>query len=306
MSQKKNYNFKSVPNLNPWYITGLIDGEGCWTISINKAVSRTSGYIITVSFEIALDIRDLHILKGILNYFGVGNIYKHGKNMMRYKVSSVKSLTSHIIPHFDKYGLLTDKRNDFELFKQVVFILNKGPLNKVNLEKIVSIKASLNRGLSSNLKSAFPVIVPVKRLYKYSESKTIINPFWILGFTEAEGNFYKGIYKKTDKHYGFVRLVFTITQHIRDKDLLKNFVNFFNCGNYSVRKEKLAGDFKVTSFINIDNIIIPFFNKYPLISYKSRSFFYFCLIAKVIKEKNHLNKEGINEIESIIKEESNK
>jgi len=295
-----------VPVLSPWYITGFVDGEGCWTISINKDKSRSIGYIVTVSFEIALDVRDLHILKGFLKFFGIGNIYKHGKNMMRYKVSSIKNLTKHIIPHFDKYNLLTDKRNDFELFKQVIHILNKGSLSIVDLKNIVCIKASLNRGLSSNLKSIFLEVIPVKRWYKYCDLKSSINPFWMLGFTEAEGNFYKGVYKKTDQHHGFVRLVFTITQHIRDKDLLKHFINFFNCGNYSVRKDGLAGDFKVTSFTNIDNIIIPFFNKYPLISYKSKSFYYFCLVAKIIKEKKHLNKEGINKIENIIKEELNK
>lgn len=296
-----NFDSEYVPILNPCYITGFVDGEGCWVLSINKDKDSTIGYVVTVSFELTLYVMDLHILKGFLHYFGVGNIYKHGINMMRYKVSSIKNLITHIIPHFDKYSLLTDKRNDFELLKKAIFILNKGPLTKIDLEKIVCIKASLDRGLSSNLKLLFPKIIPIKRLYKYSETKPCcIDPFWILGFTEAKGHFYKSVYIKRNKH--FVRLRFIITQHIRDKILLENFIYFFNCGNYSIRKNELAGEFKVSNITDIDNIIIPFFNKYPLISYKSRNFYFFCLVTKIIKEKK-LNKEAINEIKNIIDKE---
>lgn len=290
------------PVLNSWYISGIIDGEGCWTISISKNTNRTIGYIVSVSFEVALDTKDLNILKGMLAYFTVGNIYKHSKNMMRYKVSSVKDIITNIIPHFDKYNLLTDKRNDFELFKKVIYILGKGPLTEASLREVVSIKASINKGLSYNLKSSFANIVPSKRLYKYSPLETSLNPYWVLGFTEAEGNFYKGIYKK-NVHKGYVRLVFTITQHIRDKELLKSLVNFFNCGNFSTRKGNLAGDFKVTSFPDIRDSIIPFFNEHTLTGYKSKSFHNFCLVADIIKENKHLKSQGMDEIESIINKE---
>ena len=117
---------QSLSILNPWYISGIVDGEGCWTVSISKNANRGAGYIVCVSFEIALDSKDLNILKYMLAYFTVGSIYKHSNNMMRYKVSSVKDIITNIIPHFDKYNLFTDKRNDFELFKKVIYILNQG------------------------------------------------------------------------------------------------------------------------------------------------------------------------------------
>ena len=42
-------------------------------------------------------------------------------------------------------------------------MLNKEHLTKDGLIKIVAIKASINRGLSEKLKSAFPDVVPVVR-----------------------------------------------------------------------------------------------------------------------------------------------
>jgi hypothetical protein len=53
-------------------------------------------------------------------FFGVGNIYKHGKDSIQYRVTSQQDLTNVIIPHLDKYLLITQKQADFELFKKVV------------------------------------------------------------------------------------------------------------------------------------------------------------------------------------------
>jgi hypothetical protein len=69
-----------------------------------------------------------------------------------------------IIPHFDKYPLLTHKRADFELFKPVANLMNrKEHLTTEGLHKIVSIKASINNGLSVALSEYFPDVIPVQR-----------------------------------------------------------------------------------------------------------------------------------------------
>jgi hypothetical protein len=77
--------------------------------------------------------------------------------MAIYSVQSIKDLNNIIIPHFKKYPLLTQKRADFELFKQIIELMNhQEHLNKDGLQKIVNIVAALNWGLSGKLKEAFP------------------------------------------------------------------------------------------------------------------------------------------------------
>jgi hypothetical protein len=79
-------------------------------------------------------------------------------------VTSIKELKDIIIPHFDKYPLLTKKHADFLLFKQIIELMNsKYHLTKEVREKIISIKASMNKGLSKNLANDFPNIIPVPR-----------------------------------------------------------------------------------------------------------------------------------------------
>jgi hypothetical protein len=105
------------------------------------------------------------LLERIKSYFnGVGNIYtKEDKLVIELQVSSIKDLNI-ILDHFDKYPLKTDKLADYKLFKEVFnLILAKQHLTIEGLRKIVAIKASINNGLSDELRSAFPDITPVKR-----------------------------------------------------------------------------------------------------------------------------------------------
>jgi hypothetical protein len=60
--------------------------------------------------------------------------------------------------------LLTQKRADYLLFKQVVAIMNnKEHITSEGLQKIVNIRASMNKGLTETLSTNFPGIIPAVR-----------------------------------------------------------------------------------------------------------------------------------------------
>ncbi len=86
------------------------------------------------------------------------------KDKCYYVVSSLSQISNTIIPHFDKYPLISQKQGDYLLFKDVVSrMLNKEHLTREGLEQIVAIKASLNLGLPEKIKQAFPSVIPVQR-----------------------------------------------------------------------------------------------------------------------------------------------
>lgn len=154
---------------------------------------------------------------------------------MIYSVNTVNELKK-IIIHFEEYLLLTQKRADYDLFKKVVFILdNKKHLTQKGLMEIVKIRASSNRGLSDELKIAFPNIFPVKRPLIVNQE--IKDPNWIVGFTSGDGNFMIQTQKSSTHKLGNkVWLRFKISQHSRDSILLKNFIDYFDCGNIYTSK----------------------------------------------------------------------
>ncbi len=74
-------------------------------------------------------------------FFGVGNIYEKGTDVIQYSVSSIKDLTI-LIDHFDKYPLITQKFADYILFKKAVELDNKQHLTIQGLYQIISTESS--------------------------------------------------------------------------------------------------------------------------------------------------------------------
>lgn len=132
------------------------------------------------TFQIKLDIRDLPLLENIKLYFNnIGSINISNKECV-YKVRSLKEVAV-IISHFDEYALITQKRAEFELFKLIVNKLNNQEhLTSEGLHEIISIRASMNLGLSSTVKNNYPDINPVSRPL----IKDMIEPHpeWMAGF----------------------------------------------------------------------------------------------------------------------------
>jgi hypothetical protein len=155
-------------------------------LSVSKNKEYVVNYSTRVCFQIKIHKKDQRLLELIRAYFkGVGNIYVKG-DAISYEVSSVEKVKI-IIDHFDKYPLITQKQADFELFKMAVkLIQNKEHLTYEGVQKIISIKASMNLGLTDSLKIAFPNVVPVLRPIIKSK---ISDSNWLTGFTSAEGCF---------------------------------------------------------------------------------------------------------------------
>ena len=57
-----------------------------------------------------------------------------------------------------------------------------------------------------------------------------------------------------------------------------------------------GGDFKVTKFSHITEIIIPFFKENLILGAKSKDFLDWCLVAEKIKKGVHRTPEGVAEI----------
>ena len=294
-SKYPRYNLNNTHYLNPYYITGLVDAEGCFTTSIYKDCRMKTGWQVKPIFQLNLHKKDLKILEALQKTWGVGKIYKHGQDSFMYRVSSLKNLRV-ITTHFDHYPLITQKLADYLLFKQSIdLIQEKLHLTEKGLLTLVGIKSVLNWGLSEKFKEAFPNMITVVRpKVDISEIKDV---YWLIGFVEGEGSFMVIIQEsKSKKTTDNIGLRFVITQHSKDSVLLDNISNYLGCGKcYSSRNEV---NLTVSTFSEI-NKIISLFNKYPLLGTKKEDYLDFCKVAELIKSKDHLTKQGIENIKRI-------
>lgn len=117
-------------------------------------------------FKIGLHIKDYDLLQRIQSFFEVGKVTLDVENnTCTFQVHILEDLVKVILPHFDKYPLLSNKRSDFLLFQKIVLLMynDKSHLSIEGLQRIVNLRASLNNGLSSVLSVAFPFSVAVPR-----------------------------------------------------------------------------------------------------------------------------------------------
>jgi len=155
---------KKINNLNPNYVTGFTDAEGCFHVSVVDKADLKVKKSVRVLFQISLNKKDKILLDQIQKFFGVGTVIDRKDGAFYYKVSQIKDLML-IVDHFEKYPLITQKHADFELFKQIIdLILKKEHLTNSGLQKIINIKASMNfEMLSDKLLTSFPNTVAVSR-----------------------------------------------------------------------------------------------------------------------------------------------
>lgn len=89
------------------------------------------------------------------------------------------------------------------------------------------------------------------------ERNSKLHPYFITGFTDAEGSF---LIRFNGKSFIFE---YQLVAHERDTALLERIEQNFGCGTIS-NISNYCRSFKVSDFSSIRKIIIPFFNKYKL------------------------------------------
>lgn len=231
------------------------------------------------------------------SFFKAGNIKLRSNNTAYLEVSRLSDLKTVIIPHFDKYPLLTHKRADFELFKMAIeLIINKEHLTEEGLNKIASLKASMNKGLSDSLKDSFSDITVSQR--PLVEQEKNFDPNWLAGFTSGEGCFFVDMYKAKTKSGYITRLKFILTQHSRDIELMRSLVNYLGCGVIYADSKKPIVNITVSKLEDINNKIIPLLAS-SLQGNKVLDFVDFCKVADLMKNKIHLTEEGVDQIRKI-------
>ena len=257
--------------LHPLFVSGFADAESSFVVTILRKAGYNTGWAVQARFQIKLHETDRPLLLLIQKFFGnIGAVStKNTRSTVEFRVSTLSHLINVIIPHFEKYSLITNKHSDFFIFKQIVLLMSENQhRNLEGLQLILNNRASLNWGLTETLKLAFPLTLPVLRVQVENKLENLL-PEWLAGFCSGECNFFITI----SRSYAWLR--FSISQDVRDILLLENIVNFFNCGYVSKYKNRKVCEFVVTKIDDIILYIIPFFEKYPIRGSKHENYIYF-------------------------------
>jgi hypothetical protein len=127
-----------------------------------------------------------------------------------------------------------------------------------------------------------------------------LDPYFITGFADAEACFYVRISKKPNLKVGWtVEPVFSVRLHDKDLDVLNLIKDFFGGIGKIYHHEKIKeATFRVGSLKEIE-VIVRHFEMYPLITQKFCDFILFKEIINLIKNKKHLELDGIFKIANL-------
>ena len=240
--------------LSPWWVTGITDAEGNFSINYNKNSNK-----ITYSFKVTQKGHSLVILNDLKIFFGVGNISIENKNLQafKYTITDSKLIIDKIIPHFDKYPLVTSKRLDYLDWKEAILLSND---KLINSKKILSLKDKMNTKRSFD-----------ERWNDLNALTINLEPEWIQAFIDGEGSFQCRIANHMNRGKPLLSVAHTleIAQHSHDVKVLDAIKLYFGYGylkpKYNISSLTESKQVRSVSRFIIYNteIITNFIDKYP-------------------------------------------
>lgn len=130
------------------YISGYVDGEGCFCISFSPRARFITGWEVRASFAVIQNQDRAEVLKLMQEYFGCGSIRRdYHDNTVKYEVRKLEDLITGIIPHFQTYKLLSAKDKQFQIFTEICLAMDRREhKNREGLERIANQAFVMNPG----------------------------------------------------------------------------------------------------------------------------------------------------------------
>ena len=135
---------------NEW-ISGFVDGEGCFHISVLKHPDISVGYQVLAEFTVVQHERDKQILFALKEFFMCGVVRRKHGDRWCYRVRKLDHLKT-LCTFFDKHQLKTKKRIDYIRFRRIIDKMSNGEhLTSDGLRKIIDIALKMNTGNRNKL-----------------------------------------------------------------------------------------------------------------------------------------------------------
>jgi hypothetical protein len=111
------------------YISGYVDGEGSFSVVVNRNPSCKTGYQLVPEFHVSQNSERSQVLQLIRQRLGgCGYIKRNGlrDRALVFVVRRRVDLLEKVIPFFEQSPLLSSKQTDFEKFASIVRAMEAG------------------------------------------------------------------------------------------------------------------------------------------------------------------------------------
>lgn len=208
--------------LNPYFVTGLTDADGSFSITKHKDNRAKHNMTIGLRFRITMLSNEIELLNMVKDFYSCGHLDIDDKRgTITFAIRDIKSINDIVIPHFTNYPLRGTKHLDFLSFKKALDIINcKKHLTKEGIDEIVEM--SYNMNIYREFSVEYSPIHAIESNYNYMP----INGHYINGFIAGDGC----LALKTND-INFARMSLQISQHKNNRLLLLSIANYFKSPN---------------------------------------------------------------------------
>jgi hypothetical protein len=128
------------------YISGFVDGEGCFCVSFQPSRRHRFGWEVRPSFSVSQNADRAKLLYEMQRLWGCGFIRPdRSDKTLKFEVRMVSDLVEKVLPHFRTYPLLSEKQVDVEKFDRICQLVNdRRHLDLGGLEEIIRLAVSMN------------------------------------------------------------------------------------------------------------------------------------------------------------------
>ncbi len=127
------------------WVTGFVDGEGCFHVSINRHPRMPIRWQVLPEFRIVQHERDESVLRNLQQFFQAGKVVVNHATRKELRIRKLNELKQ-VVSFFDQHPLQTKKRRNFEIFKEILEIMNrKQHLTTEGLTRIANLCWQMNR-----------------------------------------------------------------------------------------------------------------------------------------------------------------
>lgn len=270
--------------LNPNFVTGLTDAEGCFSVRVFKDKRGKPRRNVQLGFTIKMLENETELLSMVKLFFNCGVLWHYHKdNTVWFRIQDISSIKNKIIPHFQKYPLRGTKYLDYMSFKEAFNIIeSKEHLTEEGLNKLDVLSKGMNTGRK----------FPVDEYYSPNHTKENninyipIDGHYINGFIAGDGCLTLSL----GKIFGTMHLC--ISQHKNNILLMKSIAKYFKSPSrvYSGRSKDIQ--INLGSVQLWENIIFKHFEEYSLYGSKKLRLDKLLLIRELKKDNKHLIQVG--------------
>ena len=108
------------------YISGFVDGEGCFCVSFQPSKRHRFGWEVRPSFSVSQNADRAQLLYVMQRKWECGFIRPdRSDKTLKFEVRNVEDLVTKVVPHFRRCALISAKQVDFDRFARICELIGQ-------------------------------------------------------------------------------------------------------------------------------------------------------------------------------------